>query len=185
MTRFITGAWLLCGLIGLSGLARAQLANPPPSKPLSGFGSYELRPVELDQAEAAQERKNKAARTIQQELDTLVVPIVADWNSKPAPEGAPRLVIAPRIDGITIGETQSKGVFGRDSIVTMHVRFIEQPGDVVIAEPMFFQRAAAWGAAYSFGGTDTAMLRRIVRLMADYLPANYERAVGGPTGLPK
>ena len=36
--------------------------------------------------------------------------------------------------------------------------------------------------AYSFGGADKAMLERAASLVADYLVANRDAAVGGRTG---
>jgi len=53
----------------------------------------------------------------------------------------------------------------------------------VIAEPVFYQRASAMGAAYSFGATDRDMLNRISDLIVSYANRNYPQAVGGPTGL--
>ena len=180
--------WLLCGVFGISGVASAQLTNPPPAKPLSAYGSYELLPVELDKAEAAEKGKEKAAAQVQEQVTALVAPIVADWNRKPPAEGAPHLVIAPRIDVIKKVGGASRfwaGALAGDSYITMHVRMTEQPGDVVVADPMFYQRAAAMSGAWTIGAQDTDMLRRVAQLIADHLRANYDSAVGGPTGQPK
>lgn len=188
MNNRVRCTWLLFGLIGVSGIAAAQLTNPPPTRSLSGYSSFELLPVELDKTEAAQKGKDKAAAKIQEHVDALVAPIVADWNQKPPAEDRPRLVIAPRIDVIKKvgGATRFwAGAMAGDSYVTMHVRFTEQPGDVVVAEPMFYQRAAAMSGAWTVGAQDNDMLRRVAQLIADYLRNNYDSAVGGPTGQPK
>ncbi len=52
----------------------------------------------------------------------------------------------------------------------------------MIAEPIFYARAAAMSGAYSLGGADNAMLVRIANRLSDYLLANYGQAVGGVTG---
>ena len=52
----------------------------------------------------------------------------------------------------------------------------------MLAQPEFFQRAAAMGGAWSIGGTDNGMLERIATIAQDYLVRNYDQAVGGPTG---
>ena len=65
----------------------------------------------------------------------------------------------------------------------MTVRFTDKASGRVIAEPEFFQRAAAMSGAYSFGGNDNAMLIRITSVVEQYLLRNHQRAVGGPTGL--
>jgi hypothetical protein len=176
---------LALALLSCSVSALAQLTNPPPAKPLSAYGSYELLPAVLDSEEAAERGKEKVSQQLREHLDALVTPIVADWNKKSPAEGAPRLVIAPRIDIIkkVSGHTRLlAGGFAGDSYVTMHVRFVEQPGDVVIAEPRFYQRASAISGAWTFGGQDKDMLRRVAQLIADYLKANYDSPVGGPTG---
>jgi hypothetical protein len=188
MTQYRLCTWLVVGLLGVPAVALAQLTNPPPAKALSGYGSFELLPVELDRAEAAQKGKDKAASKIQEQVEALVAPVVAEWNKKPPPDGAPRLVIAPRIDVIKKVGGASRfwvGAMAGDSYVTMHVRLTEQPGDVAIADAMFYQRASAMSGAWTVGAQDNDMLRRVAQLIADYLRANYDSAVGGPTGQPK
>ena len=74
------------------------------------------------------------------------------------------------------------GAMAGDSHVTMHVRFVEQPGDVVVAEPEFYQHAAAMSGAWTMGAQDNDMLRRITKLVVDYMNANSEKPVGGRTG---
>jgi len=46
-----------------------------------------------------------------------------------------------------------------------------------IANPEFFQRAAAMGGNYSLGATDNDMIARVA---TRYLEENYAQAVGGP-----
>ena len=62
------------------------------------------------------------------------------------------------------------------------VKLTDRTTGETIAEPEFYQHANAQGAAWSFGGTDKAMLGRETQLIADYLKDNYDHAVGGPTG---
>jgi hypothetical protein len=188
MTRYRLCAWLLFGLAGIPSASLAQLTNPPPAKPLSAYGSYQLQPAQLDKEEAAEKGKEKAAQQVQVQLDALVAPIVADWNKKPPVDGAPRLVITPRIDiikKVSSGARIWAGGFAGDSYITMHVQFVEQPGDTVIAEPRFHQRASALSGTWTFGAQDKDMLHRIAQLIANYLQTNYDSAVGGPTGEPK
>ncbi len=52
----------------------------------------------------------------------------------------------------------------------------------MLAEPEFYQRAAAMSGAWTFGGQDKDMLHRIVALANLYLQSNYHEAVGGATG---
>lgn len=185
MMPVISRGWILCCLVACATVAHAESTNPPPTKAFSTYGAYELRPVELDKADAATKGKDKPAARIQEHFDGLVAPIIETWKAKPAAQGAPRLVIEPRIDEVRKigGATRFfAGALAGDSHITMHVRFVEQPGDAVIAEPEFYQRAAAMSGAWTVGAQDNDMLRRIAQLIADYLRSNYDSAVGGRTG---
>ena len=185
MTAAAIRFWTLCCLIAITTVAQAEPGNPAPGKAFSAFGSYELRPIALDAADAAQKGKDSAAEKIQEQFNELVTPIVDGWNKKPAEEGAPRLVIEPRIASVKKvgGATRFwVGAMAGSSHVEMRVRFVSQPGGDVIAEPEFYQQAAAMSGAWTVGAQDNDMLRRIAVLVAAYLRANYDQAVGGPTG---
>jgi len=185
MPRLMGRLLLLIGVTAFGTIASAETTNPPPSKAFAAYGTFELRPVELDKADAGQKGKDQAGAKLQEQVNALVAPIVDDWNKKPPVDGAPQLVIEPRIDSIKKvgGATRFwVGAFAGDSHVTMHVRFVEQPGDIVIAEPEFFQRAAAMSGAWTVGAQDNDMLHRVAQLIADYMRANYDSAVGGRTG---
>ncbi len=160
--------------------------NPPPAKALSTFSHFEIRPVELGAPYAGQEANEKAVRKIQENLDQRVNPLLATWNQKAASEtGGPTLLISPRIQDIKFVNATSRfwgGAMAGSSAVVLKLRITNQATGEVVAEPEFYQRAAAMGGAYSFGATDNNMLLRIATLAADYLEKNYAEAVGGPTG---
>jgi hypothetical protein len=69
--------------------------------------------------------------------------------------------------------------------VVLKVTLREQPSGTVIGEPEFFQRASAQSGAWTMGGQDNDMLRRIVVVLRSYLEGNYGEAVGGATGREK
>jgi hypothetical protein len=96
-------------------------------------------------------------------------------------------VIEPRIEHLTFigGATRFwVGPPAGSSTVIMKVKYIDKAFGKLLAEPEFFQRAAAWSGAFTVGGQDNAMLARIVTLVADYTSRNYQEAVGGPSGAP-
>jgi hypothetical protein len=113
-------------------------------------------------------------------------PIIERWNKDAA--GSARgqtLVIEPRIEKLKVvsgGARFWAGAFAGDSYVVMKIRIVEQPSGQQLAEPEFYQRAAAMSGAWTFGGQDKDMLHRIVALANNYLETNYKDAVGGPTG---
>lgn len=75
------------------------------------------------------------------------------------------------------------GALAGSSAVVMRMKLTDKQTGRVIADPEFYQRAAAMGGAWSFGGTDHGMLARIATVAQEYLQRNYTQAIGGPTGL--
>ncbi|HKY06638.1 MAG TPA: hypothetical protein VJQ55_00265 [Candidatus Binatia bacterium] len=114
-----------------------------------------------------------------------MAPIVDKWNRAPQSGGIRTLVIQPRIEHIKFiggGARFWAGPIAGSSAVIMKVKYIDKNSGKLVAEPEFFQRAAAWSGAFTVGGQDNAMLARIVTLVAEYTNGNYDSAVGGPSG---
>lgn len=152
--------------------------NPPPTKALNTYEIFEVRRLIADPAV----KEPAAVAKIQQNLDLKLTALAASWNRS----AGDTLVIEPRIHELKFvggGGRVLAGALAGSSAVRMTVRISDKATGEVIAEPEFFQRAAAYGGAYSFGGTDNAMLTRIASVVDEYLRRNYDKAVGGPTGL--
>ena len=167
--------------------ATAQMQNAAPTEALSNFHAFELKPLEVSSEVAADKGKKDATTVVQTHLTNIVLPVVSAWNLNPSAENESTLVITPKIESIKKvgGATRFfAGALAGNSYVVMRLSIVAQPGDRVIAEPYFYQQAAAYGGAWSVGATDNDMLKRIARIAADYLQANYRQAVGGATGRP-
>lgn len=157
MRQFILAALALT----VSATTIAEPQNPPPANALAGYDKYEMAPIAMG-------------------------PIIEQWN-KDATGGSrgQTLVIEPRIEKLKVvsgGARFWAGAFAGDSSVVMKFKIVEQPSGKQLAEPEFYQRAAAMSGAWTFGGQDKDMLQRIVALANHYLETNYKDAVGGPTG---
>lgn len=182
MRRLAAG--LLMVLIAAKAAAEPQ--NPPPAGALAGYDRYELAPLAMGPPYAGDAGKEKAKARIQDYVTSETGAIVAQWNTDAA--GAARgqwLLIEPRIEKLKVvsgGARFWAGAMAGDSYVVIKVRISEQPAGTQLAEPEFYQRAAAMSGAWTFGGQDKDMLHRIVVLMNLYLQSNYREAVGGPTG---
>jgi hypothetical protein len=172
--------------LAFSVAAFAEPQNPPPANALSGYDAYELAPIAMDPPLAGDAGKEKAKGKIQEHMNIQTAPIIAQWNTDAAGSSrGQKLVIEPRIEKLKVvsgGARFWAGAFAGDSYVVMKVKLVEQPSGNVIAEPEFYQRAAAMSGAWTFGGQDKDMMQRIVLLANKYLLTNYEEAVGGPTG---
>jgi hypothetical protein len=160
--------------------------NPPPAERFSAFTRFELQRVALDTTYSGQDANQRASARIQGYFDSRVAPIVDRWN-RVTPQANPSrvLVIEPRIEHIKFiggGARFWVGPIAGSSAVIMKVKYIDKASGKLVADPEFFQRAAAWSGAFTVGGQDNAMLARIVTLVADYTSGNYNDAVGGPSG---
>jgi hypothetical protein len=187
----ITCLMLATGLASPSAAATEKylpsvMPNPAPSEPLANFDRVEVTPVTLA-APFDKHNANIAARDkIQTHLDNRLSAWVLAMNTRAAKGAAPRvMVVEPVIEKIKFIGTGARiwaGALAGSSQVLMRVRLRDKETGAVVAEPQFYQRANAWGGAYSAGGTDRDMLSRITDLVAGYLGTNLETSVGGPTG---
>jgi hypothetical protein len=162
------------------------VTNPPPAERFASFSRFEVKRIQLSPAYSSSEVNQEATRIIQRQLDTRLNPLVAIWNEDGKKAANPRvLAIEPRVEHIKFPSAGTRfwaGAAAGDSVVILKVRYVDVATGKMIAEPEFYQHAAALGAAWTFGGTDQAMLRRVADLVSDYSATNYPRAIGGSTG---
>ena len=155
-------------------------ANPPPMEPLKNFGQFELLPV---QASKEAQAETEALAKIDANLRDKILAVTKPWQqSDPA---ARKLKIEPYVEQLKFVDGGTRffaGAFAGSSAVVIKLKLIDAATQQVIAQPEFYQRAAAMGGAWSVGGTDNGMLERIATVAQDYLQRNYQQAVGGPTG---
>lgn len=160
--------------------------NPPPAEKFSAFTRVELAPVTLVAPYAGQEANERALIKIQENVSLKMDPLLARWNEAGAALTPARtLVITPVITEIKFINATARvwaGAFAGSSAVILTARITEKETGRVVAEPLFYAKAAAMGGAWTFGTTDNLMLTRIAGRFTDYLAANYDSAVGGPTG---
>lgn len=179
-------ALLMPTVRSVAGPNEGLLDNPPPSAPFNGYGSYELKPLVMGAPYAGQAPNEKAAARIREHLAAQVAPIVTAWTSAGTAAGKPgTLEIEPVVEQIKFigGSTRFwVGAMAGSSYVVLRLKIREKDTGTVLAEPEFFQRAAAMSGAWTVGGQDNDMLQRIVTVATAYLTANYPAAVGGPTG---
>jgi hypothetical protein len=161
--------------------------NPAPLEAFSKFSTYELKPINTSEGCAKQDGADEALRLIQAKLDVTLGGMIKSWDSN-RKAGVPerKLMIEPVCSDVKLVGGAARfwgGALAGSSAVVMKVRYTEAGSGRVIAEPVFYQRASAMGAAWTFGATDRSMPDRIVELIADYTVKNYQSPVGGSTGL--
>lgn len=153
--------------------------NPPPAIALSHFDKFILKPVRINESLA--NANQSAINEIQKNIDLHVKPMLASWNKQ---DGSRTLILQPVINDLKfVGGAKRAlgGALAGSSAVLLGMQLRDQDSQKPVASPEFFQRAAAMGGAWSFGGTDNHMLARIVQVAKRYLEENYDKTVGGPT----
>lgn len=190
MIRSPHPAFILLATVLVTGCATqiktSLTQNPPPSEKFASFNRFEIHPITMGAPYAGQDANERATRKIQENLDLRASPLLQRWSeAADSTQPARTLVIQPRIEEIKFISGGSRfwaGAWAGSSAVILRASFMEKETKRIIAAPEFYARAAAMGGAWSFGGTDNAMLVRIANRLSDYLEGNYAAAVGGPTG---
>ena len=185
----VAGSFAVMLMAGCATTVRTPTAtdNPPPAEAFSKFSSFEMKPINVNESCDKQHGADVALGAIQEKLNVRLGSMVKDWNAmKKSGSASRKLIIEPVCSDVKLVGTSARiwgGAFAGSSAVVMKVRFTDAGSGKSIAEPVFYQRANAMGAAWSFGATDRDMLDRIVDLIATYTAKNHQAAVGGATGL--
>jgi hypothetical protein len=181
--RLLILAAVALSFAGLQGCATKIRAstnqNPPPAEAFSAYGRIDVKPVVFTQGY----KGNAAALAkIAANLEKDLSPSLQLWNSRPA--NGRTLTIEPVVEELSFKSSTKRvflGPLAGSSGVLMRVTVRDGSGKV-IAAPEFFQRANAMSGGFTLGTMDNLMLTRVANLASGYVIANYDKAVGGPTG---
>ena len=157
----------------------SSTSNPAPATAFSQYGRIEVKPVAF---KAGYHGNAAALAKIGANFDKDLAPSLQQWNSRPA--NGRTLTVEPIVEEMSFKSTAKRvmlGAFAGSSGVLMRVTFRDQSGKV-IATPEFFQRSNAMSGGFTLGVNDNMMLTRVAKLASSYVIANYDQAVGGPTG---
>jgi hypothetical protein len=170
-TVVLAAAVLSAGLLQgcATGIKASSTENPPPARAFSAYSRIVVKPVVFQEGADENLRKNLAQKAEQ-------------WNARAA-DGTV-LTVEPVVEELSfkrIGARLFLGPLAGSSGVLMRVTFRDHTGKV-IAAPEFFQRTGAFSGAYTLGIQDNMMLTRVASLASNYIIANYDKPVGGPTG---
>lgn len=175
----------LLGGCATNYIAASKMENPPPSVAFKEYDQFVLQELELNQKYAGQEANEKAVRKIRELFTDRVGGTITRWNNTEADGNGRTLIIKPYVADIKFINATARfwaGSMAGSSAVVMTIEFVDSETGEVVANPEFYQRAAAMGGGFSIGATDNKMLSRIVDLALDYIVVNYSSPVGGPTG---
>jgi hypothetical protein len=173
----ILGVGLLQGCA--TKIKASSTDNPPPPVAFSSYSRIDVKPVVFKEgykgdyaglAKIDENMKKDLAQKLEQ------------WNQR-ASNGR-TLTVEPVVEEMSFKHGASRVLLGPltgSSGVLMRVTFRDNTGKV-IATPEFFQRTAAFSGGFTLGAMDNLMLTRVANLASGYIIANYDKAVGGPTG---
>jgi hypothetical protein len=182
----LAAAAVLLGACATTDINPRAVTNPPPAERFASFGRFELKQVQLAPAYASDDANREATRIIQAQLDARLGALVNQWNDDGKNARNPRiLAIEPRVEQVKFLSAAARfwtGALSGSSAVIMKVRYVDVATGRVVAEPEFYQHAAAMAGAWSLGAHDQDMLKRVADLVSEYTARNYTKAVGGPTG---
>jgi hypothetical protein len=153
--------------------------NPPPAVAFSHYGRIEVKPVVFREGYKGD---YAGLARIQENLKKELAPSLESWNSRRA--NGRTLVIEPVVEEMSFKHGASRVLLGPlagGSGVLMRLTLRDNAGKV-IATPEFFQRTNAMSGGFTLGTMDNVMLTRVAGLASQYVIANYEKPVGGPTG---
>jgi len=157
------------------------LENPAPLQKLSNFGKFELKPLTMNEEFRGNKGNLAAQESVQTHINSNVLPKLEAWNKN----SGKTLIVEPNIAQIRFVSGNARfwgGALAGNSRILLSIKFIEKETGKLIANPVFYQRANGYAAAWSFGAHDKSMLSRVVTKMHEYLNVNYTQAIGGKTG---
>ncbi|MEW6371871.1 MAG: hypothetical protein AB1584_13115 [Pseudomonadota bacterium] len=181
--RVLLAASIVVALPLVTGCATSIKAsstqNPAPAVAFKSYGRIDVKPVAY---KAGYNGNPAALAKIGANLDKNLAPSLQQWNSRPA--NGRTLTVEPIVEEMSFKSTTKRvflGPLAGSSGVLMRVTFRDETGKV-IATPEFFQRSGAMSGGFTLGVNDNMMLTRVAQLASNYIVANYDAAVGGPSG---
>lgn len=136
----------------------------PPTVRFGAYQTYVMEPLKVEHSEE-DSGDIAAAKRIDTELSTCIV------DALPSKSGGKKLRIVPTITDLKKVDSAERvllGAMAGSSAVLLNMKYIDAQTNTVIANPTFYAKAAAMGGAFSFGGTDNAMLTRVTKNACDY-----------------
>lgn len=150
-----------------------------PTEPLSSYGAFELKPMEMAPEVANDAAKAAVAKELEARVQARVGPLLAEWNTKAAgsPGTGRALTVKPRAVKIRMisGATRFfAGAFAGESSIDMDLELIDAGTGAVIARPRISRNADAIAGAWSVGATDRNLMDYIADIAAQYLKDNRQ-----------
>ncbi len=156
--------------------------NQPPKLRFNEYSKFDLRWTNKAEGCNQQHGASQMIEALDIQLRARLAGTLRTWE-KPAARGT--LAIEPVCADAKLIGTAARvfaGPFPGASVAVFKLRFTDVQTGERLAEPVFYQRAAALSGTFSLGAMDRQMIKRLVELMSTYTTVNYAELVGGPSG---
>jgi hypothetical protein len=164
---------------------RAAVANEevsilaPPSKALSEFSHYELKPLAMSEPVKADEDKVKVSKELEAKLIARINPLLSEWRGKKGNTDAKSvLIIEPIVQKLRVisgGTRFWAGALVGESFIELDLKLTDSATGQLIAVPRVHQSAGAMAGAWSYGSTDRNLLDYVTDIAYRYLEVNYSK----------
>ncbi|TMQ47226.1 MAG: hypothetical protein E6K73_13990 [Candidatus Eisenbacteria bacterium] len=156
-----------------------------PTTPLSSYGRFDLKPMEMSVDVATDAAKAAVATDLEARVHARVQPVLAQWNAQGAnsPASDKVLTVQPRAMKIRIigGATRLfAGALAGESSIDMDLELRDEATGAVIAKPRIIRSAGAVAGAFSVGATDRNLLDYIADIARQYLEDNRKPTPPSP-----
>ncbi|MBK8178792.1 MAG: hypothetical protein IPK67_07845 [Planctomycetes bacterium] len=161
----------------INDVARTEAARMMrPSKALSSFASYELKPLALGTDVQADPKKVAESAKLEERLKGEIEPLLTQWRMAPAGARSGTLVIEPQLAGIRIisgGARFWAGAMAGDSSIDLDLVLTEKESGLTLAKARVARDASGTAGGWSVGRSDQNLHQYIAAIAREYLVAGY------------
>jgi hypothetical protein len=161
----------------LESVARSESARlAPPTRKLSTFADYQLKPMVLSPAVQTEDGKVKIAAQLEAEFNARVQPLIDKWRAAPADGRTGTLVIEPHLASLKVvsgGARFWAGAFAGESSIDMDLWLTDASTGEQVAKVRIAQSADAMTGAWSIGQSDDNLLTYVSSIACQYLEDSY------------
>jgi hypothetical protein len=156
----------------------ARLQAPTP--PLSSYGKFELKPMQMVAGVANDEAKAAVAKDLERRLQERVQPMFARWNAERGngPAASKTLSVQPRVTQLRVVSSATRffiGAMAGESSIAMDLDLRDGTTGELVANPSIARSADAFAGGYSVGATDQNLLSYIADIATQYLQDHRTR----------
>ena len=147
-----------------------------PTRPLSGFASFELAPMVYADAIKSEEGKMEEATEFENAYKAKLEPLLDEWNASVQQDASGTLVVESNLTGLKIvsgGARFWAGAFAGDSFIDMDLHLVDRDSGEQIANVRVYRDADSMTGAWSVGKSDQNLDQYIVSIVETYLRDNY------------